>query len=304
MYNWVNYQYPLYAVAFLIALVWQAKHVRSLNLRGFTWLWSALLLIMVLVGRAMDPINTLHLFIPSSLLIGLTLSDGLHLLARRAPPKPSLSRELVVGIPLLALAIALFPTAYASRLWYRSTKSHKEYIYRGMKAAGAVLRTLRGPTMTVFVLTQDDTRMLAMEYYTGLSLSAWGHEGNQLFFHNPSYGTAKGLLMPEDILKPKRISEFDFYVEFTREPPYPGKAALLSRLMSRGVRRVAAIYGDSKEVEPPVNIYSPHPYPFRRYLMAEQERVFDERFANQQNLFYQVNVGTHFYFGPHWAIQR
>ena len=92
--------------------------------------------------------------------------------------------------------------------------------------------------------------------------------------------------------------------EFTREPPYPGKAALLSRLMSRGVRLVAAIYGSPEEVEPLVNIYSPHPFPFRRYLMAKQERVFDERFANQQNLFYQVNVGTSYHFGPHWAIQR
>lgn len=173
-----------------------------------------------------------------------------------------------------------------------------------MKAAGAVVRTLGGPTMNVFVLTQGESRMIAMEYYTGLSHSAWGHERNQLFFHHPSYRTANGLLMPEDLLKPNHIPEFDFYVEFTREPPYPGKAALLSRLMSREVRLVAAIYGSPEEVEPQVNIYSPHPFPFRRYLMAEQERVFDERFANQQNLFYQVNVGTSFYFGPHWGIQR
>lgn len=115
MYNWVNYQYPLYAVAFLIALVWQAKHVRSLILRGFTWLWSVLLLIMVLVGRAVKPINSVHLFVPSSLLIGMTLSDGLRLLARRIAPKHGPRRVLVVGLPLLGLALALFPTAYASR---------------------------------------------------------------------------------------------------------------------------------------------------------------------------------------------
>jgi hypothetical protein len=142
-----------------------------------------------------------------------------------------------------------------------------------------------------------------MEYYFGLSYSNSDYEPNQLFYHEPTYATPGGVLKPETLAAAYGFKDFDFYVEFVREPPYPQKEAVLAGLQARGSRLVAAIYKDFEDSEPEARIYSPHAIPFRRYRLPDQEALFDRKFANTENLFYNVNVWTGNHYGWHWHTE-
>ncbi|MDV2502387.1 MAG: glycosyltransferase family 39 protein [bacterium] len=306
LFNMVWKGYPTYSAAFFAAMALSLGHAWRLNLRGFVWWWSIIVTALILyTGSKQDPSRSVHLLVPSILLISSTVSDGLRSIGRRLGVKSLAWEAWAHGLLVAALAFALAPGVLSVKLSRQSALPQlKSREYRGMKAAGAVLRTLGNPKMNVFVLTTEDRPMASSQYYFGLSSSNSDYETNQLFYHEPAYAPKGGVLEPVRLIAAYGMKDFDFYVEFVREPPYPQKPMVLARLKARGARLVAGIYNGPEESEPEVRIYSPHAIPFRRYLIDEQEDIFDRQYANVENLFYNVNVFTHYYFGPHWEVER
>lgn len=304
VFNMVRKTYPIFSAAYFAALVLNFNHARRFTMRGFVWWWSIIVTALIVLSGRWNPFNAAHLLIPASVLIAVTVSDGLQRVGRRLRPKGQVWETAATGLVVITLMLVLAPGAMTAKLSPKWGLHYASDVFRGMKAAGAVVRTLGNPKMNVFVLTTDDVPLSPLEYYFGLSHSNSDYEPNQLFFHNERYAPQGGILDPETLAAAYRFKEFDFYVEFVREPPYPQKAAVLDRLKARGVHLVAAIYDGPEAHEPDVRIYSPHVIPFRRYLIHEQEDLFDRHYAKAENLFYNVNVWTGYYYGYHWHTTK
>lgn len=304
-YNMVNNAYPIYTTVYFAVVALNLKHGMRFTIRGLVWWWSVTLTALTLYSiKRQFPTNTAHLLVPSGLLIAITVSDGLKHLMRHFRQQGPFREAMAFGLVIIALVLALAPGALTAKLSPKWGARYASNVFRGMKAAGAVLRTLGNPKMNVFVLTTNGEVLTPLEYYVGLSVSNADYEPNQLFYHNPLYAPpGGGILGPETLIAAYGLKDFDFYVEFVREPSYLQKAAVLDRLKARGVRLVAAIYHGPEEKESEVRIYSSRAMPFRRYLAREQEELFDRRFANTENLFYNVNVSTAYYYGYHWYTE-
>lgn len=298
-----------YTVVYLFALAMNLGCARRFTMKGFVLWWSILVTALIMYSiRRQGAQNAVHLLLPSSMLIAATVSDGLKpvvlwLRARGQPRGAPVFGFLILAL-MLVLTSDILPTIskysygrYGRRHHYNSD------VFRGMKAAGAVVRTLGNPKMNVFVLTTNEEALAPMEYYSGLSYSNSDYEPNQLFYHNVRYAPPGGILQPETLISAYCLKDFDFYVEFVREPPYPQKASEIARLKSRWVHLVAVIHRDTDNSQPEVRIYSSHAIPFGRYFISEQEDLFDRQFANTDNLFYNVNIGTGYFFGWHWDTE-
>lgn len=297
--------FPIYTVAFISALVLSLRHARRFTMRGFVWWWSLLVAALIIYSIKRQGVqNAIHLLIPSSILIAATISNGLKITLQRLRSQDHSWGAHTYGPLVLVLMLVLTPGVFAPKLpRFVGPLRFDSDAYRGMKAAGSVLRTLGSPKMNVFVLTTNAVAPFPFEYYSGLSQSNSHYEPNQLFYHNPVYAPRGGILQPETLIAAYCLKDFDFYAEFVGEPPYPQKASELARLKARGVNLVAAIYRSIENSEPEVRIYSPYAIPFRRYVIRDQEDLFDRKFANTDNLFYNVNVGTAFWYGWHWYTE-
>ena len=285
--------FGLLYLALVVGLSWFMNFTHGANLIHL--LIPCLIILAVGSADVMDRLlrrlvrdRRIHLWIPGLIILAVETTDAMDRLLRRLV-RDRRGRDLWAGVLCASLLVLVIAP------WHARPAGDIPAPYRCVKAIGAAVRELGGanmPNVRVFIASNHTMVPTTMEYYLGLSATVGDHEPTHVFYireMTPAY-------RPSQIARRMGFNGFDFYVEFAKEE-FPGKEDVIKDMASSGLHEVYQVYDQSGVC---ARIYSPHASELKQMSIEQGNATFDRIYAHWNHLFYNVNVGTFWYFGAHY----